>query len=701
LRQKAAGMMTENGTLTVALAGNPNVGKSTLFNALTGASQHTGNWPGKTVERAAGDFTAHDRTVHVVDLPGTYSLAAQSPEETIARDYVVQEQPDVIINIVDATHLERNLNLTLQLLELTGRVVVALNFMDELARDGWRIETEALADALGVPVIPMVATKREGIDAVVSAVMEVADDSRPTTPVAVDYGLTVNRHAASVGGSLREAGLRGRTRYVAVKLLEDDPEMVAALTAGLVPGPYLAPEDRQVSVSARDLRAVLAQAVRLRESTEPDAKVEVVRRRYELAHEIAHAVLHRERKTEGSFTERLDRIVTHKIWAWPTMLVTLGGMLWVTVAGAAIAEERLSVVLLWLVEQVGQLLTRTGAPWWVQGSVVEGVLFGTAIVIAVMLPPMVILFTLFSILQDIGFIPRVAFNLDRIMRALGSQGKHVLVLTMSLGCTVTGVLSSRVIENEKDRLLAIITSPLVLCSGRLGAATGLAVVLFPGHSVSVMLSLALISLAMAFVTTFVLSKTVFRHEPSGFVMELPPYRMPEWRTVLRRALVDQVGHVMGRAVLFAAPASGIIWALGHIPVGVPYEQTAIGRLVAWLGPLGVPLGLTGAMLTALLFTLPAKEIVVPSLAMTHGLQSTLAETSQSALAGLAQAWSPLVSYSFMVFFMLYLPCLVTVWAIWRETRNIKWLAMSLIVPLVTATALTLLVYQGGRLLGFS
>jgi ferrous iron transport protein B len=695
--------MIRHQELTAALAGNPNVGKSTVFNALTGAAQHTGNWPGKTVELATGEFTAHGRRIEVIDLPGTYSLAAQSPEEVIARDYVIRGQPDVILNVVDATNLERNLNLTLQILELTNKVVVALNFMDEVERNGQDINAELLEAALGVPVVPLVATRREGVEAVVAAMMEVADNNQTEPPMSIDYGLTVEKHAASIEDNLRELGLRGRNRYLALKLLEDDPEIVAAFKAGRVPSAYADTEQIQENntVSVESLPAVLARAARLRKTLHPDAKVEIVTRRFKLAHEIAHRAVRRVRREETSRTEQIDRIVTHKIWAWPLMLAILGGMVWLTVAGAGIGEKWLSVVLLWCVHEVALALAYTGAPWWVQDPLVEGVLFGTASVVAVMLPPMVILFTIFDILQDIGFIPRVAFNLDRIMRALGSQGKHVLVLTMSLGCTVTGVLSSRVIENEKDRLVAIITSPLLLCSGRLGAATGLAILLFPGYSAPVMLSLALLSIVMTLLATLVLSKTIFRGEPSGFVMELPPYRVPQWRTVIRRSLIDQVGHVLGRAILFAAPASGIIWVLGHIPLGADFEATAIGRMVQSLAPVGLPLGLTGEMLVALLFTLPAKEIVVPALAMTHGLQATLAETPQTALVSLMQGWSPLVSYAFLVFFMLYLPCLVTMWAIWRETRSIRWLAMSLGVPLVTATVLTLFVYQGGRLLGFS
>jgi ferrous iron transport protein B len=286
------------------------------------------------------------------------------------------------------------------------------------------------------------------------------------------------------------------------------------------------------------------------------------------------------------------------------------------------------------------------------------------------------------------------------MRAVGSQGKHTLVAMMSFGCNVTGVLTCRIIENAKDRIVAIVTSPLILCNGRFGAGLALIILFFGDRALLVTLVYLAVSVGAMLLATWVLNRLLFRAEPGGFVMELPPYRKPKWGQVIWRTLVHQVGHTMGRAVMIAAPATLLIWLLGNLPPGAPFERTAIGWLVRTLAPLGRPFGLTGEMLTALLFTLPAKEIVVPSLAMTYGLQTTLVD-SEAILDYLAQTWTPLVAFSFLTFFMLYLPCLVTVWATWKETHNVKWTLMSLVVPLVTASAITFLVYEGGRLLGFS
>jgi ferrous iron transport protein B len=685
--------------IIVGVAGNPNVGKSALFNALTGSRQHTGNWPGKTVERAEGVFHYQDWEIRLVDLPGTYSLAAQSPEEVIARNYILSGEPDVVIDIVDATSLERNLNLTLQILELTERVVIALNLMDEMKRQGWEIDVAALEADLGVPVVPTIATEGEGLPQLMMAVTEVATGQRQTHPAAVDYGLTIEGYVESLEADLAHLGIDGRSRWVALKLLEDDPQIVEAFQRGDLATYCLEAGEDAPSLSPKALQAVLNRAVRLREGTRPGAKVEIVRRRFEFAHDVVHRVARRLRPVEDSLTERIDRIVTHKFWSWPIMLTTLALVFWITIKGGEIGGGWLDAGFSWLIHVVRAWLTDIQAPWWVSGALVDGLLMGTGTVIAAMLPPMVILFVAFDLLEDLGLLPRIAFNLDRPMRTVGSQGKQCLTWGMCLGCNVTGVMASRIIENKKARLASILTAPLIICSGTYGVSAALAIALFGDRAFPVMLSLFFLSLGIAFLTTLILNKTIFRGEPGGFVLEMHPYRKPQFGQVIWRSLVDRVAETMWRAVEFAAPATLLIWFLGNVPLGVPFEQTAIGWLVRTLAPLGRPWGLSGEMLAALLFALPAKEIIVPALAMTYGLQASLAESEQ-VLNYLPQAWTPLTAYTFLVFFMLYLPCLVTVWATWKETRSLKWTLMGLAVPFVMACLITLLVYQGGQLLGF-
>ena len=522
-----------------------------------------------------------------------------------------------------------------------------------------------------------------------------AEGLRKTHPVSVDYGLIVEGYTQTLQDDLSHMGIEERSRWVALKLLEDDPEIVEAFKQGELAALGLAAP----SASPEALQALLRRAVRLREGIRPDAKVEIVRRRYEFAHDVVHRIAHRLRPEEESLTERIDRIVTHKVWSWPITLAVFLAIFWITINGAEIAGGWLEAFFSWLIRAVRTWLMSVQAPWWVTGALVDGFIVGVGTVITVMLPPLIILFTAFALLEDLGLLPRVAFNLDRPMQVLGSQGKQTLTWGMSFGCNVTGVMASRIIENKKVRLAAILTSPLIICSGGYGAGIALVIALFGDRALPVMLSLVFLSLGAASLATLILNKTLFRGEPGGFVLEMPSYRKPKWGQVVRRALVDRVAHTMWRAVEFAGPASLLIWLLGNFPPGVPFEQTVVGWLVRTLMPLGRPFGLTGEMLTALLFTLPAKEIVVPALAMTYGLQTTLVESEQ-VLNYLPHAWTPLSSYTFVVFFMLYLPCLVTVWAMWKETRSLKWTLMGLLVPLTIASAITFLVYQGGQLLGF-
>ena len=394
--------------IVVGMAGNPNVGKSVIFNALTGSQQHVGNWPGKTVERAEGVFQHQGREIRLVDLPGTYSLAAQSPEEVVARDYIVSGEPDVVVSVVDATCLERNLNLVLQILELTDKVVVALNLMDEVRRQGWEINVEALEVALGVPVVPTVATEGEGLPELVEAIAQVAEGRRKTHPVSVNYGLTVEGYTQTLQDDLSHMGIEERSRWVALKLLEDDPEIVEACKQGELAALGLAAPSASAALATKPgaLEALLRRAVRLREGIRPDVKVEIVRRRYEFAHDVVHRVAHRLRPEEENLTEKIDRIVTHKVWSWPIMLAVFIAIFWITINGAEIAGGWLEALFSWLIGAVRTWLMSVQAPWWVTGALVDGFIVGVGTVITVMLPPLIILFTAFALLEDLGFLPR-------------------------------------------------------------------------------------------------------------------------------------------------------------------------------------------------------------------------------------------------------------------------------------------------------
>jgi ferrous iron transport protein B len=691
--------------ILIGLAGNPNVGKSTIFNALAGEHQHTGNWPGKTVEKVEGYLFYNDKDITIFDLPGTYSLSAHSPEEVIARDFIVKDAPNVIIDVVDATLLERNLNLILQILELTDQVVLALNFMDEVQERGFTIDIPALEKEVGIPVVPIIARDGKGINKLMEEALAVADKRKKTHPIQVDYGITLERAIQQVETKIRSIGIDGMARWIALKILEDDVDISSAFQSGKLLTTYMMPrkgspyESLVAEKSKAELISVLEVSRRLGEGMTPDSRVEIVRRRYETAHRIAHKTVQRTRVEKVTLTEKLDRIVTHKFWAWPTMFAVFSGIFWMTIEGSNIPSKLLESGFNLLAYNLRLWLTSLNAPWWVTGSLIDGVIFGVGTVISVMLPPMVIFFILFALMEDFGFIPRVAFNLDKIMQATGSQGKQCLTCMMSYGCNIVGVMSSRIIDNEKDRLVSILTSPLIICNGRFGPSIALTILLFGEYALPVMLSLVLLSLIAYFSATLILNKTFLRHEPTGFMLELPPYRRPQIGKLVRRALVDRVAHVMIRAIQIAAPATLLIWIMGNVPPGQPFEKTLIGVLVNGLSPLGQPWHLDGEMIAALLFTLPAKEIVVPSLAMTYGLQTNLAGSGQI-LAFISSHWSLLSAYAFLVFYTLYLPCLATLWAIWKETRSLKWTILSLIVSLLTAMIITALVYTVGSALGY-
>lgn len=418
--------------IIVGIAGNSDVGKSAIFNSLTSSRQHVGNWPGKTIERAEGVFYHEGWQIHLLDLPGTYSLAAQSLEEMLARDYILSGEPDMVVNVVDATNLERNLNLILQILELTDKVVVALNLIDEVKRQGWVIDVQALEATLGLPVVPTVATEGEGLSELANTLVEIAEGNWKTHPVLLDHGVTVEEYLKKQEGHLAVVGIEQHGHWLALRLLEDNPEIVSAFKAGHLPD--CCRPINSAPVSSQALRTALRSADRLRESIHPDARIEIVQCRYELADNIVHRTVNRLRPEEESLTEKVDRIVAHRLWSWPIMLAMLSVVLWITIQGANVSSDMLGFFFDWLAKISRSLLVQVSALWWIVGSLVDGPIVGTGTVIAVMLPPMIIFFTAFNLLEDIGFIPRIAFNLDRLMRAVGSQGKHTMVALMCFGC---------------------------------------------------------------------------------------------------------------------------------------------------------------------------------------------------------------------------------------------------------------------------
>jgi ferrous iron transport protein B len=716
------GLSPDRWDYLIALAGNPNVGKSTVFNQLTGLRQHTGNWPGKTVVRAEGAFAHEGSRVKIVDLPGTYSLQAGSVDEEVARDFVLFGRPDVTVVVVDATRLERNLNLVLQILEITDRVVVFLNLMDEARRHGIAVDATRLENELGVPVVPGTAREGIGIPELLTAAHAVANGERRTTPYRLQrHAPQIDRAISKLEPIIADAfpGVPN-TRWVALRLLNADEAVQEAVRSGEL-GQLIHDESGTEVPDTPDLDRirVLDSATRLRWELPPDFHDIVTEHAYAAAEEVASRSQKRGLAKAGfAFDRKLDELLTSRVFGFPLMLFVLAVVFWLTIEGANVPSSMLATLLIdnghtWL----KGLSVAVGLPWWLDGFLLDGVYLATAWVISVMLPPMAIFFPLFTLLEDFGYLPRVAFNLDSMFKKAGAHGKQALTMSMGFGCNAAGVVAARVIDSPRERLIAIITNNFSLCNGRWPTQILIATIfigaLAPPQLGGVVSALAVVGIAlfgimMMFVSSWILSRTVLRGEATSFSLELPPYRPPRVLQTLYTSIIDRTLIVLWRAIIFAIPAGAAIWLISNVTIG---GVSIAHHTVGWLDPFGLLLGMNGVILLAYVVAIPANEIVIPTILMLTVLvtpeladqgagagvmfeEDSLATTEALLRAG---GWTLLTAVNLMLFSLLHNPCSTTIYTIFKETRSLKWTTVATMMPVFMGVTLCFLVAQVWRL----
>ncbi len=655
----------------IALAGQPNMGKSTLFNLLTGLNQHVGNWPGKTVERREGTFMMEAREYNLVDLPGTYSLTANSPEEVIAREFILREAPEIVVAVVCAANLERSLYLVSELVCLPVPLVVALNMMDVAAEEGLTVKAAVLEAALGVPVVPITATKATGVQELLRVVRETLVGQRQVKPrlpeIRPDHRDALNQILKMIE---KEVPAPYPPEWIALKLLEGDVEVTRMI---------------QTTLPAETWEAVyrvLAQ--------HDDAMLAVASGRYEWIGRLVRAAVARPRLGQISLTERLDRWAAHPVWGLFVLAAILGAVFGLTFTVGAPLQAWLDVEI---VERLSASAAKAlaDAPAWVRGLLVDGVIGGVGSVLT-FLPILMIFFAAFGLLEDVGYMARAAYVMDNLMHLMGLHGKSFLPLFLGFGCNVPAIMGTRVIDSWPARLLTILIAPLVPCTARMAVIAFLAPAFFGAYALPVTWGLVLMSLVTLVVLGTVLNRLIFKGERSAFIMEMPLYHFPNWRTVGLLVWQRALSFVQKAGTTILA-ISVVIWALSYLPSG-DLNTSYLAQFGRLLEPVGRLMGFDWRLTVALLTTFPAKENAIATLGVLFG---------GAPEAGLASAlvatFSTASTLSFLVVTMLFIPCLATVAVIKQETNSWRWTFLNLGLFLAISVAGGSAVYHLALALG--
>ncbi len=686
----------------VALAGNPNVGKSTVFNGLTGMNQHTGNWPGKTVANAQGYCSTRKQSYVMVDIPGTYSLMAHSAEEEVARNFICFGNPDAVVVVCDATCLERNLNLVLQTMEISSRVVVCVNLMDEAKRKNIRIDLPLIAKRLGVPVVGAVARKKKSLAGLMDALDETTAGKSRAKLFQVRYPDVIETAVSMIEPLVTEkSGGKLNGKWLSLKLLDQDESLTREIDS------YLGEE----FLKDGELRRAIALAGEYLEQNGvgPDRFRDlIVSALVTAAENICGGAVTYGKKGYDLADRRIDRILTSKLTGYPVMLALLALVFWLTITGANYPSQLLADGLFWVQDRLTDLFQYLHAPSWLHGILVLGVYRVLAWVVSVMLPPMAIFFPLFTLLEDAGYLPRVAYNLDKPFKRCCACGKQALTMCMGFGCNAAGIVGCRIIDSPRERLLAILTNNFVPCNGRFPTLIAILTMFFIGTQTGAFTSLLsavlltaviVLGVLITFGVTKLLSKTLLKGVPSSFTLELPPYRKPQIGKVIVRSIFDRTLFVLGRAVAVAAPAGMILWLMANTAVG---GVSVLTHCAQFLDPFAKLMGLDGVILIAFLLGFPANEIVIPIIIMAYMAQGSLLELqSLAAMKELfvANGWTWVTAVCTMLFSLMHWPCSTTLLTIKKETGSWKWTALAAAIPTAAGIASCMLVAGAARLFG--